>query len=108
MVAGSKSALAADSRPNILFILADDFGYADLSCYGRSDYATPHIDRLAAEGMKLTQAYANSAARSGWRTWHTLMSRWIAIAGLMLLARSAAWPHHNIVGQFRREQCGNA
>jgi arylsulfatase A-like enzyme len=49
------------TKPNILFIMADDFGYADLSCYGRPDYKTPNIDRLAAEGIKLTQAYANSA-----------------------------------------------
>src|SRR5881296_4498116 len=49
------------SRPNILFIMADDLGYADLSCYGRRDYSTPNIDRIAAEGMKFTQAYANSA-----------------------------------------------
>ena len=52
---------AAEPPPNILFILADDFGYADLSCYGRPDYTTPNIDRLAAEGMKFMQAYANSA-----------------------------------------------
>lgn len=56
------------ARPNIVFILADDLGYADLSCYGRRDYATPHIDRLAAEGVKLTQAYANSAVCSPTRT----------------------------------------
>ncbi len=61
LLAGSNSALAADSKPNILFILADDFGYADLSCYGRPDYTTPNLDRLAAEGMKFLQAYANSA-----------------------------------------------
>src|SRR5215467_7330506 len=47
--------------PNILFILADDLGYADLSCYGRRDYTTPNIDGLAAQGMRFTQAYANSA-----------------------------------------------
>jgi arylsulfatase A-like enzyme len=47
--------------PNILFILADDLGYADLSCYGRRDFSTPNIDRIAAEGMRFTQAYANSA-----------------------------------------------
>jgi arylsulfatase A-like enzyme len=52
---------AAEPPPNILFILADDFGYADLSCYGRPDYTTPNIDRLAAEGVKFMQAYANSA-----------------------------------------------
>lgn len=51
---------ASRPRPNILFILADDLGYADLSCYGRRDYQTPAIDSLAADGMLLTQAYANS------------------------------------------------
>lgn len=51
-------------RPNILFILADDLGYADLSCYGRDDYQTPHLDALAAGGLKLTHAYANSAVCS--------------------------------------------
>jgi len=48
-------------QPNILFILADDLGYADLSCYGRRDFTTPNIDRIAADGMRFTQAYANSA-----------------------------------------------
>ncbi len=61
LLAASKAANAADPPPNILFILADDFGYADLSCYGRPDYKTPNIDRLASEGMKFLQAYANSA-----------------------------------------------
>ena len=51
----------APSRPNILFILADDLGYADVSCYGRRDFTTPNIDRIAAEGVRFTQAYANSA-----------------------------------------------
>jgi arylsulfatase A-like enzyme len=48
-------------KPNILFILADDLGYADLSCYGRRDLNTPNIDRIAADGMQFMQAYANSA-----------------------------------------------
>jgi arylsulfatase A-like enzyme len=56
------------SRPNIVFIMADDLGYADLSCYGRPDFKTPNIDRLAAEGMRFTQAYANSAVCSATRT----------------------------------------
>ena len=43
----SRPALAADP-PNILFIVADDLGYADISCYGRRDYKTPNIDALAA------------------------------------------------------------
>jgi hypothetical protein len=45
-------------KPNILFILADDLGYADLSCYGRRDFSTPNIDRIAADGMRFTQACA--------------------------------------------------
>jgi arylsulfatase A-like enzyme len=53
--------------PNILFILADDLGYADLSCYGRRDYATPSIDALAAGGVRLTQGYANSCVCSATR-----------------------------------------
>jgi len=54
--------------PNILFIMADDLGYADLSCYGRRDFQTPAIDRLAREGMRFTQAYANSPVCSATRT----------------------------------------
>lgn len=56
------------SPPNVVFIMADDLGYADLSCYGRRDYATPNIDRLAAQGMMLMQAYANSPVCSATRT----------------------------------------
>jgi arylsulfatase A-like enzyme len=48
----------ARRRPNVLFILADDLGYGDLSCYGRPDYKTPVLDRLAAEGLKFTSNYA--------------------------------------------------
>src|SRR5437867_4811398 len=55
-------------KPNIVFIMADDLGYADLSCYGRRDYNTPNIDRMAAGGMRFAQAYANSAVCSATRT----------------------------------------
>ncbi|MFZ1992007.1 MAG: sulfatase-like hydrolase/transferase [Alphaproteobacteria bacterium] len=56
------------ARPNILFILADDLGYADVSCYGRPDYQTPNVDRIASQGMRFMQAYANSAVCSATRT----------------------------------------
>src|SRR5256885_1727016 len=56
------------AKPNIVFIMADDLGYADVSCYGQHDYTTPNIDRLAAEGLKFTQGYANSASCSPTRT----------------------------------------
>ena len=48
----------AQGRPNVLFILADDLGYGDLSCYGRPDYDTPVLDRFAEQGMKFMSAYA--------------------------------------------------
>ena len=48
-------------KPNILYIMADDMGYADLSCYGRREYRTPVLDHLASQGMMFTHAYANSA-----------------------------------------------
>jgi len=47
------------SRPNIIFILLDDFGWRDLACYGSSFYETPNVDRLAAESMRFTDAYAS-------------------------------------------------
>jgi arylsulfatase A-like enzyme len=54
--------------PNIVFILADDLGYADVACYGRPDLSTPNIDRIAATGVRFLQAYANSAVCSATRT----------------------------------------
>lgn len=69
---------AADRKPNIVFILADDVGYGELGCYGQTKYETPHIDRLAAEGMRFTQHYAasvcapsRSALMTGLHTGHT-------------------------------------
>ena len=55
---------AQAARPNIIFIMADDLGYADVSSYGQRDYTTPNIDRLAIEGLKFMQAYSNSAVCS--------------------------------------------
>ena len=46
------------ASPNIVYIMADDLGYADLSSYGRVDYRTPHLDALAAQGTRFTNAYA--------------------------------------------------
>jgi arylsulfatase A-like enzyme len=48
-------------RPNVLLIVTDDLGYGDLASYGAPDIRTPHIDRLAREGVRLTEAYANGA-----------------------------------------------
>jgi arylsulfatase A-like enzyme len=57
----------ASKPPNIIFILADDLGYADVSCYGRRDINTPNIDRIAARGVRFLQGYANSAVCSATR-----------------------------------------
>ena len=50
----------AERLPNIIYILADDLGYGDLSCLGQTHFETPHIDRLAREGMLFTQHYAGA------------------------------------------------
>jgi arylsulfatase A-like enzyme len=50
-----------ERRPNFIFILADDLGWGDLSCYGRPDYQTPNLDRLASQGLRFTNAYSASA-----------------------------------------------
>jgi len=60
----SASALARPRQnrpPNIVFIMADDMGAFDLSCYGRTDYQTPHVDSIAKRGMLFSMAYANSS-----------------------------------------------
>jgi arylsulfatase A len=51
---------SAQTRPNIIFILADDLGYGELGCYGQKKIKTPNIDRLAKEGIKFTQFYSGS------------------------------------------------
>ena len=47
------------ARPNVIVILADDLGYGDLACYGAKDIRTPHLDKMAAEGLKLTSLTRN-------------------------------------------------
>jgi arylsulfatase A-like enzyme len=59
---------ARPAPPNIVFIMADDLGYADVACYGRPDLKTPNVDRIAAKGVRFLQGYANSAVCSATRT----------------------------------------
>lgn len=71
----------SERPPNIIFILADDLGYGDLSCLGQQHFATPHLDQLAAGGMLLRQHYAGStvcapsrsALLTGLHTGHTFV-----------------------------------
>lgn len=51
---------AQNEKPNIIYIMCDDMGYGDLGCYGQQLISTPHIDQMAREGMRFTQAYAGS------------------------------------------------
>src|SRR3954452_3596111 len=52
------TAMAAEPPPNFVIIFADDLGYGDLGCYGHPTIKTPHLDRMAREGMKFTQFYS--------------------------------------------------
>lgn len=69
------------SKPNVIYILADDLGYGDLSCYGQEKFVTPNIDKLAKEGMLFTQHYSGapvcapsrSALLTGLHTGHTII-----------------------------------
>ncbi|WKN44668.1 arylsulfatase [Tunicatimonas pelagia] len=69
----------SSNPPNIIYILADDLGYGDLSCYGQTKFSTPNIDKLAQEGMRFTQHYSGntvcapsrSALMTGLHTGHT-------------------------------------
>jgi arylsulfatase len=60
MACKSSSLAGGQRKPNIVFILADDLGYAELGCYGQKKIRTPNIDRLAREGMRFTQHYSGS------------------------------------------------
>lgn len=60
LTAGAIALHAAD-KPHIVIILADDLGYGDLGCYGNKLAKTPHLDQLAAEGVRFTDFYAPSA-----------------------------------------------
>ena len=54
------ASLQASQKPNIVFILADDLGYAEVGCYGQKKIKTPNVDQLARAGMKFTQHYTGA------------------------------------------------
>ena len=64
----SPSVISQGKKPNIIYIMADDLGYADLSGYGRKEYATPNLDKLASEGIKFINAYAAAPVCTPTRT----------------------------------------
>jgi arylsulfatase A len=59
-IVAASPARGEEGRPNVVFVLVDDMGYADVGCYGARDIRTPHVDRLAREGVRMTDFYANA------------------------------------------------
>jgi len=57
---GCSSPEKEDQKPNIIFIMADDLGYADLGCFGQKNIKTPNLDQMAADGIMFTQHYAGN------------------------------------------------
>src|SRR4051794_16380261 len=93
LLLGQNSALA-QARPNIVFVLVDDMGYADLGCMGAKDIKTPNIDRLAKEGLKFTDFYANAPVCTPTRT-AFMTGRWQQRVGF-------EWAMGFTAQQFRR------
>ena len=103
LMSGCQSRLAGAAkpsakRPNIIFIMADDLGYADLGCYGQKKIKTPNIDRLAKEGTRFTQCYAGSTVcapsrsvlMTGQHTGHTRVRGNFGKAGGVLVTGSGS------------------
>jgi arylsulfatase A-like enzyme len=80
-VAATAPPAARPERPSIVLILADDLGYGDLGCYGAPDIRTPHLDRLARDGVRLTQGYANGPVCTPTRA-ALMTGRWQQRVGL--------------------------
>src|SRR5207248_4913213 len=93
VLAWQASALSAE-RPNIVFVLVDDMGYADLGCMGAKDIRTPNVDRLAREGLKFTDFYANAPVCTPTRT-AFITGRWQQRVGF-------EWAMGFTAEQFRR------
>ena len=77
--------MTAQSVPNIIYIMADDMGYGDLGCYGATKIPTPNIDRLASQGLCMTDAHSSSAVctpsrysvLTGRYCWRSRLKRWV-------------------------------
>ena len=84
------------SRPNIVFFLLDDMGYADIGAYGNTYHRTPNIDRLAAEGMLFTDAYAAAPNCSPTRA-SILTGKWPARTGITQYLPGNVLPHARLL-----------
>lgn len=89
-------------RPNVIYIMADDLGYADLSCYGRKDYQTPNLDKLAAQGVKCMNAYATAPVCTPTRV--AFMTGRYPARNEMGLKEPLAWNAKDSIVGFRPDQ----
>jgi arylsulfatase A-like enzyme len=64
---GTAGRAAAQDKPNIILIFADDLGYADVGCYGAKGFKTPNLDKMAKEGIRFTSFYTGCSVCSGSR-----------------------------------------
>ena len=92
----------AAPTPNVVLVLMDDLGYGDLGSYGAPDVRTPNIDRLAREGVRLTDAYANGAVCTPTRT-ALITGRYQQRVGLEWAL--GASPGDRELGQIGRASC---
>ena len=93
LFAFSACASFAAEKPNIIYILLDDAGYGDLSCYGQEKFQTPNIDRLATEGMKFTDHYAGSTVCAP-----TFSDRMIRLPEVFMVAPITRSPSRLVTG----------
>jgi hypothetical protein len=100
LCAGPAHATRQPDRPNIIFILADDLGYADVGCYGATKIKTPHIDRIAKEGILFTDGHAGASTctptRYGFMTGRAVCHSILDFSARVVdtvVARLAATPH---------------
>ena len=84
--------LSAVQKPNIIYILSDDLGYGELGCYGQDIIKTPHLDKMASEGLKFTDHYAGSA---------------VCAPSRCVLMTGKHTGHSHIRGNFSRSSEGN-
>jgi arylsulfatase A-like enzyme len=104
LVAGLLAGLgqAAEARPNVVFVLVDDMGYADLGCMGGKDIRTPSIDRLASEGLKFSNFYANAPVCTPTRT-AFMTGRWQQRVGFEWAMGFTAEQYRRVDGKWVEE-----
>ena len=97
-----ESSSAEVQRPNIVFVLVDDVGYSDLGCMGAADIKTPHIDRLAKEGVRFTDFYSNAPVCTPTRA-AFLTGRWQQRIGLEWALGFTAEQQRRVEGKWVQE-----